>query len=201
MGGRWSQATTFLYLVLKSNDLHHLKNWLKKFGFSLKITSTNISKKLSEQSLIKSVFFRIFSFSHKWPTFAFTLEIEYTLDSLIKIAHSGLHAETRGFTLVQPCRAFDRPSSGRRTAGGSGCTPTACVRFLRRRSPAGLRGLFCFCRNRCLYALCGTFFAQGEGRDHPPRLAPRIVGSHEHGDQNGSRPFSLAKSGTHSALR
>ncbi len=28
-----------------------------------------------------------------------------------------------------------------RTAGGSGCTPMACVRFLRRRGPAGLRDL------------------------------------------------------------
>lgn len=77
--------------------------------------------------------------SHKWLTFAFILEIEYTLVSLRKIAHSGLHAETRGFTLVQPRWAFDRLSSSKRTVGGSGCTPTACVRFLRRRSPAGLR--------------------------------------------------------------
>ena len=128
--------------MLKSNGYNHQENLLKKFNFSLKIASANIVKKLSAHSLLKSVFFRIFNFAHKCLTFAFTPEIEYTLGSLRKIAHNGLHAETRCFTLVQPCRAFDRPSSGRRTAGGSGCTPTACVRFFRRRSPAGLRNSF-----------------------------------------------------------
>ena len=39
-----------------------------------------------------------FNFSHKRPTFAFTPEIEHTLGSLRKIVHSGLHAETQGFT-------------------------------------------------------------------------------------------------------
>ena len=33
------------------------------------------------------------------------------------------------------------------------CAFTACVRFLRRRGPAGLRDLFRFCRNCGLYAL------------------------------------------------
>ena len=35
-----------------------------------------------------------FNFAHKWPTFAFTDESKYTLGSLRKIAHSGLHAKT-----------------------------------------------------------------------------------------------------------
>ena len=38
--------------------------------------------------------------SHKWLTFIFTLKSGYTLGSLIKIAHSGSHVETWGFTLI-----------------------------------------------------------------------------------------------------
>ena len=38
------------------------------------------------------------------------------------------------------------------------CAFTACVRFLRRRGPAGLRDLFRFCRNCGLYALCSRPF-------------------------------------------
>ena len=106
VAGLRALATAALYLVLKSNGFHHPKNWLKKFGFSLKTISVNLVKKLSKHSLLKSVFFCIFNFSHKWSTFAFTPDIEYILGSLIKIARSGLHAETRGFTLVQPRRAF-----------------------------------------------------------------------------------------------
>ena len=38
----------------------------------------------------------LFNFSHKWPTFAFTGESGYTLAFQRKIAHNGLHGETRG---------------------------------------------------------------------------------------------------------
>ena len=82
-----------------------------------------------------------FNFLHKRPTFAFMRESGYTLGFTQRIAHNGSHGETGGFTFVQSCMAFDRPSSGKRTAGGSGCTPMACVRFLRHRSPAGLRNI------------------------------------------------------------
>ena len=41
-----------------------------------------------------------------------------------------------------------------RTAGGSGCTPTACVRFLRRRGPAGLRNPVCNLAMLLFFALC-----------------------------------------------
>ena len=115
--------TNYSRSVLKSNGYKHPEIRLKKFEFSRKTTFTNITKKLSVYSLLKSIFFRIFNFAHKRFTFAFTSEIEYTLGSLIKIAHSGLHAETRGFTLVQPCRAFDCLTSPKGKAGGSGCTP------------------------------------------------------------------------------
>ena len=100
MGRPQALATAVLYLVLKSNGYKHPEIRLKKFEFSFKTTSTNIVKKLSTHSLLKSVFFRIFNFPHKWSTFVFILEIEYTLGSHRKIAHSGLHAETQGFTLV-----------------------------------------------------------------------------------------------------
>ena len=39
------------------------------------------------------------------------------------------------------------------------CAFTACVRFLRRRGPAGLRDLFRFCRNRDLYIRRSWFSA------------------------------------------
>ena len=110
---------------------------------------------------------------HKRPTFAFTPENEYTLGFTQKIAHKGTHGETGGFTFVQSCRAFDRPSSGKRTAGGSGCTPTACVRFLRHCSPAGLRNIlfglpmlyfsrsahgdFCVCEVKATPRPCGQY--------------------------------------------
>ena len=96
VGGPRALATAALYLVLKSNGYNHPENQLKKFGFSLKITYANIVKKLSAHSLLKSVFFHIFNFAHKCLTFAYTHESRYTLGSLRKIAHSGLHAERGG---------------------------------------------------------------------------------------------------------
>ena len=130
--------TNFSRSVLKSNGFHHPENRLKKFEISLKTASTNIVKKLSAHSLLKSVFFHIFNFAHKWSMFAFTPEIEYTLGSLKKIAHSALHAETQGFTLVVAWSFSSHLTFEQIKTGGSGCTPVACVRFLRRRSPAGL---------------------------------------------------------------
>ena len=110
---------------------------------------------------------------HKRSTFAFVGKSEYTLGFANRIAHKGTHGETGGFTFVQSCRAFDRPSSGKRTAGGSGCTPTACVRFLRHRSPAGLRNIlfglpmlyfsrsahgdFCVCEVKAVPRPCGQY--------------------------------------------
>ena len=149
---------TFLYLVLKSNGCNHPENRLKKFGFSLKTTSTNIAKKLSAHSLLKSGFFHIFNFAHKCLAFDFTCKSGYTLGFPIKIAHGGSHAETRGFThdaawsVSRPLSHLDKEKPEEADA-----RPTACVRFLRRRSPAGLRGLFRFCRNCCLYALYSGF--------------------------------------------
>ena len=140
--------------VLKSNGLHRPKIRLKKFSFSLKIVPAYISKKLPSQCWPKPLFIAFFNFSHKWPTFAFTPKTEYTLGSLRKIAHKGLHTETQGFTLVIAWRFISHLTFGQAKAGGSGCTPTACVRFLRRRGPAGLRNPVCNLAMLLFCALC-----------------------------------------------
>ena len=96
VGGLRALATAALYLVLLSNGFHLSKNSPEKFGFSPKTIPANIAKKLPSQRCSKPLFIPFFNFSHKWPTFAFTSESGYTLGSLRKIAHSGLHGETRG---------------------------------------------------------------------------------------------------------
>ena len=90
---------TSLYLVLKSNGLPRPKIQLKKFGFSLKITSANSAKKLPPQRCSKSLFIAFFNFSHKRPTFAFTGKTEYTLGFTQRIAHSGSQGETGVFRM------------------------------------------------------------------------------------------------------
>ena len=91
-------ATAALYLVLKSNGLPYSKIRLKKFGFSPKIVPANIAKKLPPQRCSKSLFSAFFNFSHKWLTFAFAPEIEYTLGFAQRIAHTRLHGETGGIS-------------------------------------------------------------------------------------------------------
>ena len=103
---------------------------------------------------LKPLLIAFFNFSHKRPTFAFTPKTEYTLGSLRKIAHKGLHAETQGFTLVVAWRFISHLTFGQAKAGGSGCTPMACVRFLRRRGPAGLRNPVCNLAMLLFFALC-----------------------------------------------
>ena len=96
VGGSQALATAALYLVLKSNGLPRPKIRLKKFGFSSKSVPANIAKKLPLQLRPKPLFIAFFNFSHKRPTFAFTGESGYTLAFANRIAHSGLHGETRG---------------------------------------------------------------------------------------------------------
>ena len=99
VGGLRALATAALYLVLKSNGLPHQKIRLKKFGFSPKSVPANMTKKLPPQRYSKPLFIPIFNFSHKRPTSAFTGEIGYTLGFRRRIAHNGLHAETRVFQM------------------------------------------------------------------------------------------------------
>ena len=157
---------TSLYLVLKSNGLHHSENLPVKFGFSLKIVPATIAKKLPLQLRPKPFFIAFFSLSHKWPTFAFTGESGYTLGFRRRIAHSGLHAETGGvsdgggITTLGAFRTFTNiPGPGIRTASfaafgsWSGVLPKNAkslrdsdalmrVAVPRRRGPAWLRDLF-----------------------------------------------------------
>ena len=168
---------TSLYLVLKSNGSHRSKNLPVKFGFSLKTVSANIAKKLPSQRWPQPLFIPLFNFSHKWPTFAFAGESGYTLAFRRKIAHKRLHAETGavsdggGITTLGAFRTFTNiPGPGIRTASfaafgaWSGVLPKNAeslrnsdalmrVAVPRRRSPAGLRDLFRFCRNCGLYTL------------------------------------------------
>ena len=81
---------TSLYLVLKSNGLHHSKNLPEKFSFSPKPVPTNIAKKLPLQLRPKPLFIAFFNFSHKRLTFVFTGESGYTLD-LRKKSHTRAH--------------------------------------------------------------------------------------------------------------
>ena len=153
---------TSLYLVLKSNGLHHSENLPVKFGFSPQIVPANIVKKLPSQRCFKP----LFNSSHKRPTFVFTGESGYTLGFRRKIAHSGLHAETGGvsdgggITTLGAFRTFSNiPGPGIRTANfapvgsRSGVLPKNAeslrnsdalmrVAVPRRRGPAGLRGLY-----------------------------------------------------------
>ena len=132
---------TSLYLVLKSNGLRHSKNPPVKFSFSLKIVPATIAKKLPPQRCPKPLLIPIFNFSHKRPTFAFTSESGYTLGLRRKIAHSGLHGETRDvsdgggiITLDTSCTFTNIPGPGIRTANSA-----AFGLARRRRGPAGLR--------------------------------------------------------------
>ena len=115
VGGLRALATAALYLVLKSNGLRHSKNSPVKFGFSPKSVPANIAKKLPSQRCFKPLLIPIFNSPHKRPTFAFTSESGYTLGFRRKIAHSGLHGETRGvlgggaITTLGAFRAFRKP--------------------------------------------------------------------------------------------
>ena len=166
VAGPWALATAALYLVLKSNGLRHSKNLPVKFGFSPKIVSANIAKKLPLQLRPKPLFIAFFSLSHKRPTFAFTGESGYTLGFRRRIAHSSLHAETGGvsdgggITTLGAFRTFTNiPGPGVRTAyfaafgSWSGVLSKNAeslrdsdalmrVAVPRRRGPAGLRDLF-----------------------------------------------------------
>ena len=110
---------TSLYLVLKSNGLRHSKKLPEKFGFSPIDTPANIAKKLPPQRCPKPLFILIFNFLHKRPTFAFTGESGYTLGFAQRIAHKGLHGETRAFrmgggiTTLGAFRTFRKPCAAR----------------------------------------------------------------------------------------
>jgi len=116
--------------VLLSNGLHHSENLPVKFGFSPKIVPANIVQKLPSQRCSKPLFIAFFNFSHKCPTFAFTVESGYTLAFANRIAHNGTHSETGGvsdggaiITLDTSCTFTNIPGPGVRTANFAAFEP------------------------------------------------------------------------------
>ena len=157
---------TSLYLVLKSNGLRHPKNLPVKFGFSPRTVPANIAKKLPAQVLSQIVFHPVFQPLAQMAHVCLHSESGYTLGFRRRIAHSGLHGETRGvsdgggITTLGAFRTFTNiPGPGIRTASfaafgaWSGVLPKNAeslrnsdalmrVAVPRRRGPAGLRDLF-----------------------------------------------------------
>ena len=137
---------------------------------------------------LRPSFIAFFNFSHKRPTFAFTVESGYTLAFANRIAHNGTHSETGGvsdggaiITLDTSCTFTNIPGPGVRTANFAAFEPwpevlsknaeslrdsDALMRVAvpRRRGPAGLRDLFRFCRNCGLYALRSGHFRVCEAK-------------------------------------
>ena len=154
---------TSLYLVLKSNGLHHAENHPAKFDFSPIDAPTNIAKKLPPQRCFKPLLIPIFNFPHKRPTFVFAGESGYTL-GLRRKSHITAHTAKQGrfgwgvLSLPSDRSARSQTSPGRVSERqtlpllglGRGCSRRAqkafgtamrlCVSLSRRRrGPAGLR--------------------------------------------------------------
>ena len=132
---------------------------------------------------LPTAFHSAFQLLAQTATFAFIGKSGYTLAFANRIAHKGLHGETRAFRMgvvSLPSERFTRfgnpawPSirTANFAAFGSwlGVLPKNAeslrnsdalmrVAVPRRRGPAGLRDLFRFCRNCGLYALCSELSA------------------------------------------
>ena len=106
------------------------------------ISRFSVTPHYRQQLYLRPSFIPIFNFSHKRPTFAFTGKSGYTLGFRRKIAHSGSHAETGGHLCVVTRSIWLPPHHSKNSRRKRMCAFTACVRFLRRRGPAGLRNLF-----------------------------------------------------------
>ena len=120
VGGLRALATAALYLVLKSNGLHHSENPPVKFGFSPQIVPANIAKKLPLQCCSKPLLIPFFNFSHKWPTFAFTGESGYTHSAFGERSHTTAHTAKHGafrmgggITTLGPFHTFRKPCVAR----------------------------------------------------------------------------------------
>ena len=137
-----------------------------KVRFFAQNRSRKYRQKVTATALFQTTFHRVFNFSHKWPTFAFTSESGYTLGFRRRIAHNGSHGETGAFrtgplSLPSTRTARSRTSPGRvserrtlpllglgrvcfrRTQKAFGTAMRSCASlFRRRRGPAGPRDLF-----------------------------------------------------------
>ena len=139
--------------MLLSNGFHHSENLPVKFGFSPKTVPVNIAKKLPSQRCFKPLFIAVFSFSHKWPTFAFTGESRYTRHPNPEPRTQRLTRRNRGVldgggittlgafhTVRKPCVAGYQKGKLCRFWVLAGCTPEG------RRKPSGQR---CAHARRC----------------------------------------------------
>ena len=109
VGGPRALATAALYLVLKSNGLHHSENLPVKFGFSPQIVPANIVKKLPSQRCFKPLLIPIFNFPHKRPTLAFTGKVG-THSPFGKRSHTTAHTAKHGPSLPRPQRGLVLPA-------------------------------------------------------------------------------------------
>ena len=140
-----------------------------------------------QQFYLRPSFITFFNFSHKRPTFAFTSESGYTLGFAQRIAHSGLHGETRGIsdggaiTTLGLFHTFTNiPGPGVRTANfaafgaWSWVLPKNAeslrdsdalmrVAVPRRRGPAGLRYSVCNLVMLLFFSLCVQYFLNVRG--------------------------------------
>ena len=149
---------------------------------------------------LPTAFHSAFQLLAQTATFAFIGKSGYTLGFAQRIAHSGSHGETRGvlgeggIITLGAFRTFTNiPGPGVRTAyfapfgSRSRVLPKNAkslrdsdalmrVAVPRRRGPAGLRDLFCFCRNRDLYIRRSWFSACArQGWYHYSRCAPHAA--------------------------
>ena len=137
--------TNYSRSVLKSNGFHHSENLPVKFVFSSKTVPVNIAKKLPSQTLSQTT-------SHR------------TFQLLTQTPHVCFHRRKRVYTRLSEKDRTQRPT--RRNTGLHSCCrvecstllshldrekpkeadarPTACVRFLRRSSSAGLLSFLSF---------------------------------------------------------
>ena len=140
MAERCPITGTSLYLVLLSNGFHCPKIWLKKFGFSPKTVLANIVQKLPSQRCSQP-FLIAFSTSRTNGPRSLLQAKAGTHSAFGEGSHTAAHTPKQGPSLPRPQQGLCAASEivTERTAGGSGCTPMACVRFLQRRGPAGLR--------------------------------------------------------------
>ena len=141
--------------MLLSNGFPYSKIRLKKFDFSPIDTPANIAKKLPSQRCSQP-FLIAFSTSRTNSPRLLSRVKAGTHSAFRERSHTRAHTPKQGVFLSADTAWLCVASKivTERTAGGSGCTPTACVRFLRRRGPAGLRDLFLLLSKLWLYALC-----------------------------------------------
>ncbi len=138
---------------------------------------------------LRPSFIAFFNFSHKRPTFAFTVESGYTHSPSPTGSHTTAHTAKQGafrtgaLSLPSTRAARSRTSPGRvserqtlpllslgrrcsrRTQRACGTAMRLCASLSRRRrGPAGPRDLFRFCRNCGFHALCSGPFRVCEAR-------------------------------------